>query len=64
MSVERRFVFTCRHCGAVVLTTAVLDDADLTRLREHVRNAHPSEEVGPEAGIAETLSHYRASVAP
>ena len=60
----RRFAFTCQHCGAAVLTTERLDDADLARLREHVRDAHPSEELGPDAGIAETLAHYRAAVAP
>jgi hypothetical protein len=59
----RRFTFTCRHCGAAVLTTAILDDEDLARLREHVRYAHPHEELGPDAGIAETLAHYRAAEA-
>ncbi len=61
---RRRFTFTCRHCGVDVLTTAILDDADLARLRQHVRDRYPEEEPGPEASIAETLSHYRAGQAP
>ncbi len=63
MSNGRRFTFTCRHCWAVVLTTTRLDDTDLARLRDHVRDAHPLEELGPDAGIAETLNHYHAAEA-
>ena len=56
----RSFAVICQHCGAVVVTTTSLDDAELARLRTHVLNAHPEEELGPDAGIAETLSHYGA----
>jgi hypothetical protein len=63
MTIGRRAAFTCQYCRAVVLTTGHLADPELAQLREHVRNAHPDEELGPDASIAETLSHYRAEVA-
>ena len=63
MTIGRRVAFTCQQCWTIVLTTAHLDDPELAQLREHVRNSHPDEELGPDASIAETLSHYRAEVA-
>jgi len=63
MTIGRRVAFTCQQCGAIVLTTEHLDEPELAQLREHVLNAHPDEELGPDANIPETLSHYRAEVA-
>ena len=31
---------TCQHCGRVTVTTERFTDAELTRLRDHMRQAH------------------------
>lgn len=47
----------CKHCGRVIVTASRIADAELARLRVHVRSAHPREALHADAGLAETLRH-------
>ena len=49
---------TCQHCGRVTVTAERFTDAELARLREHVRQAHPCEALPADAGVADTLKHF------
>ena len=49
---------TCRHCGRVTVTAERFTDAELARLRDHVRQAHRHEAVPTDAGVAETLRQF------
>ena len=49
---------TCLHCGRVIVTAERFTDAELARLREHVREAHPCEALPDDAGVADTLKHF------
>ena len=52
------FHVTCRDCSRVVVTVPRIGDAELARLREHVRRLHPREALPADAGVAETLKHF------
>ena len=51
----------CQHCGRVRVTAERFTDAELARLREHVRQAHPCEALPADAGVADTLRHFDVS---
>ncbi len=48
----------CQHCGRVTVTAERFTDAELARLREHIRQAHPCEAPPADAGVADTLKHF------
>ena len=54
-----RFSVTCCHSmRAVVSTTRPQGDAELVRLRDHVRHEHAREALPADAGVAAMLAHY------
>ena len=53
-----RYAATCQHCGRVIVTAERFTDAEQARLREHVRQAHPGENLPADAGVAETLRRF------
>ena len=42
----------------VIVTAERFTDAEQARLREHVRQAHPGENLPADAGVAETLRRF------
>ena len=52
------FHVTCRDCSRVVVTVPRIGDAELARLRKHVRRLHQREALPADAGAAETLKHF------
>ena len=52
------FRITCRRCGSSLLEVRRIHGAELTYLREHVRECHPSEPLPADAAVTQTLGYY------
>ncbi len=59
-----KFVLSCRHClQSVVIVTAGIADAELARLRDHLRDCRPHEPVEDTFRVDTALRHFRVTIA-
>jgi hypothetical protein len=59
MSDASRFEFTCRGCGAAVLVVdGQLMEVDLEKLRDHLRQRHPTAAIAVDASAGAVLAEF------